>query len=193
MNNKLVLKIWLEGFDMAMYTDSFVASGFDNLESVLLMDENDFKACGVVLPGHLKRLKLEIAKLNSASAPSASTAKIHPDPVASTHLASTDTTEVFIRNINSHKFELSTGCVGELLCCFALLLNLPLRVLGFWARQSGSTLCRKCNINHAYSCYKECIDCGICGNCAKSEVCPGRVDGNEPACCGDWMCPKVHF
>src|SRR5690606_33860522 len=53
---------WLNEIGLEQYADNFIKQGYDDL-SVLIddgLDENDIKAIGITLQGHIKKLKVKL-------------------------------------------------------------------------------------------------------------------------------------
>ncbi|KAM4702700.1 LOW QUALITY PROTEIN: ephrin type-A receptor 2 [Rhinophrynus dorsalis] len=54
---------WLESIKMQQYTECFMASPFNSMDKVILMNQEDIKQLGIRLPGHQKRVAFSILGL----------------------------------------------------------------------------------------------------------------------------------
>ncbi len=173
---------WLKSNGLEMYATSFLAKGFDDMKVVASMTASDLAACGVTLPGHLKKLELAISSLNEV---------VRPPPVQdivkvadSAPAPPYNSTEAY----NSHVW--TSPCLNEL-CCFCCGTALfPLVVCGcFDMSGSSHVICPQCKVPHKGSGIKECLQCGKCAECVlerRGGPCPGFIRGGKCACVGNW-------
>lgn len=54
---------WLISLGLPMYTDVFISQGWDTLEIVIAMEEDDLRKCGISNPKHLRRLMTAVEHL----------------------------------------------------------------------------------------------------------------------------------
>ncbi len=63
------MRRWCDEHRLAGYADAFIDGGFDTMEDVREMDEDDLLTCGVAKPGHRKRALSALAALRARDSP----------------------------------------------------------------------------------------------------------------------------
>jgi len=199
MATSAVVIEWLTFYGLAMYSKAFIDSGYDDLVTVATMQQKDIQACGITLPGHVKKLELAIAKLNEepATAEPSPTVAVLSEPrtvepqvvvTAQPTMSEEQVVGIIRGHFASHTWELP--CINGLLCCLCgITVMCPFWLLHCFEPGSNHELCRKCKVPHDKSGTKECIQCGLCAECVLQRgggPCPGFQKGSKLSCCGPY-------
>lgn len=178
-----LVKEWLAGIGLALYSNAFLENGYDDLQTVATMRLDDFKACGVTLPGHLRKLELAVSKLNEDET-AASSRDVEIAQINATAPVQYDGNAAF----RTHKWGLS-GIMSCLECLAIYTVCLVPSIFGCYETGSNHVICRQCKVAHKGSGIKECILCGICAECVverRGGACPSYKGGGKSSCFGTY-------